>query len=276
MSNIKLLTYNVWWYCTSGKKGPACPIGVAKTIQNNGPYDFINLQEASSYADLHDHAPLLESMEHVAIKEKEQLVTYYDGSKYTLKNQFSGDLDGNGHPYLVLVFNEGIVLLNVHPGHGGYQNTMKQIESIFTKHQLHTLYPNHRFIMSGDFNTPMRDNSYVFDSVNMYISDQLESCCIPDMNSGPAVTDQDIKDFPPYSKKYDHIFDTHSKPTNYIPQIVRPAADHAPVVGLLGTSSFKSSAIPSDALEVGGESVGLFWFIILAFVFFLFALVLFL
>ena len=257
MSDIKLLTYNIWWYCMTGKgnkAGSGCIDGIAETIENNGPYDFINLQEASNDIKLQADAPLLKSMGRKHAKGgAEHITTYYDKNKYTLHTTgvYSGDLDGGGHPYLFLAFKEGIVLLNVHPGHVGWTNAHSQIENAMAKHGLENKYPGYRYIMSGDFNTNISFTYVTFGSIKMYVGKQLKTCCIPASNSGAPVTQSGLADYSPYSYYFDHVLDSAAPPVETeIPDIVRPASDHAPILATLVPLPPHSSPSPSPHSSV--------------------------
>ena len=85
-------------------------------IDNNGPYDFICLQEVSNSDEIIKESKILSSMNYnIHQSDSEQIGTFWNKKYHLVKNRNSEFRPGR--PYQVLIFEENICLINLHMPH---------------------------------------------------------------------------------------------------------------------------------------------------------------
>lgn len=255
-NTIKILTYNISWesmtgqwepshaLCT-GKEKKKCQQNVASFINDEGPFDFILLQEASEYSSVID---LLDGKKaynfYQSESGREDMVTLWNKDKYNLQKDDVGKgiLGGEkGRPYQILPFEEKILLMNIHAGHKGECNLLFILNELKYYLILHPQYNDYRIIIGGDFNHKILEQfneEYQFeyeDLPRFYIDDKhFITCCIGEgENTTPRFWKWENKNH------VDFIIDTAGKPTyngyDYEEKWNQyfPASDHLPVVACL-------------------------------------------
>lgn len=198
MSNsiIKVLTYNVSWQATTGnrfrngmKMGPKDDVldNISQIISNGAPYDFLAMQEATSYEDILKRTDKIKDMDfrvwmpanYAGLKDVSNfayLVTFWD-KKYNLQFWVEGHVYNYykhtfNRPYQLLIFENDICFINIHQGHGDGADVMHSIQQI-ERDILNPLFYNKKYsvfrrnlsskklieklkkcriIMAGDFN----------------------------------------------------------------------------------------------------------------------------
>lgn len=214
-------------------------------------FDFIGLQEASRWLFLRDIASTtLKQMEAVGSKEgRSEMVSFYDGNRYKLKNYHFGDLSTD-RPYQILIFenlfdNSGTIFINVHNAHRfSFTDVQHQLGAAIKSMYISSIDKQYRIIAVGDFNeagwdwgtgsmyqkswTPFIDDNI---STSISIAKPVFSCCKSDGNwsngSGGIAKG---------SRGGDYIFDSKNAanilvPPNYDPTSLQ--SDHLPVAALL-------------------------------------------
>ncbi len=180
--NLKILSYNVNWKHMKGredgeikecKKENLCSSNVNELIINELPLDFIFLQEfANEKVLLKD----IKSKFHIikSISEREYMVTCVN-LKYTIKKTINGEFE-KGRPFLIVLLNENICLVNVHmPHNDDYKGNLKIIEKRILKEKINL--DNFRVILSGDFNQDI-GLSLTFLGKKMYNTQKEYTCCL--------------------------------------------------------------------------------------------------
>jgi hypothetical protein len=123
---------------------------------------------------------------------------------------------GTGRPYQMLIFNEGIIFINMHAGHFSQIYTIFQHIETFILSVIPPEFNKFRIIIAGDFNNalPTFMKNYHIGGKNFYMSTNLMT-------------------FPTKKGYFDHVLDTQG-PINIEvlhPQI--PASDHLPILATL-------------------------------------------
>jgi endonuclease/exonuclease/phosphatase family metal-dependent hydrolase len=152
--DINVLSYNVSWgsmsenphnrsaaemakYCQKlGNK--TCLKNVVKIIDENGPYDFIALQECAGWQDMIRHSALLPLMGYVHHKtpSRIELITFYNKDKYMVIAIKQGFILNDGRPYHIIflihkISNTFYIVINMHNEHiKGKRHTCKEILQI--------------------------------------------------------------------------------------------------------------------------------------------------
>jgi len=237
---MKILTYNVSWQSMTGKSSNwklcnsqnpddpkyygNCIYNIAKMIDENGPYDFILLQEATNYQKLIEISPTLQQMDFEYHKSNHDIIITFWDHRYQLMENLKGEFQP-GRPWQCLQFVGNISIINVHLGHynrHGFVNKLKKMVC-----QISEKLKNSRVIMGGDFNYFLNDPKNGFghrlelENINFYVGKQiLLSCCMP-----------------PFDKlklQFDHILDSLSEPIKIVtPPVNKLSSDHIPIIAFL-------------------------------------------
>lgn len=268
--SINILSYNVSWESTSGEnsKWPLC----SNTTNPNNPkhfsvcvnnianvfdspeydLDFITLQEAKNHKNLIKQSQRLKKMKYELHNSGLDIIaTFWNdddnhnvsghghGHKmlYTIKGQFE-----KGRPWMAIIFNNGLCLVNVHFGHYSEEEEMEHLDKMMDeiKKGISSNSGNSgsngirgsnvmikRFIISGDFNYDIKKlsknnkNIIIKNSTNnitnntkfFYNPKHLLTCCVK------------------RRRHYDHVLDTLGKPIDIsIPDVNYMASDHKPIL----------------------------------------------
>lgn len=242
-SGIKILTYNVSWQSTSGKQSgwalcnnaidetndrhfTKCIQNMVKFIDDNGPYDFVCLQEITNLDIFIKESTVLPKMSYDAHKSgPEEIVTFWD-AKYHLSETKNGEFKP-GRPYQILIFQEKICLINIHLPHTNKFRIKQNLGLMFD--DLDTQLEGYRFIIAGDFNYAINhgDKRIGFlpklhiHNTSFYIDPSyILTCCVP-----------------PFEKlklQFDHVIDSFAMPGSInSPSMGYPASDHLPIIAIL-------------------------------------------
>ena len=250
IKDLKVLTYNISWESMTGKRGwplgpkELCQQNVANVINNNGPYDFVGLQEASNWDKVRDFSPVLLNMKRAAIKiqpnkekvEYVELVSFWNPqykensdkriygdfrslARKAIKDRagfnFPGvDRYGGGRPYLILFFDDiKTVFINAHFPHQDQQELLNLLIHTYL-HQ----YKNYLIIIAADCNTNFNKNIMI-DGIKFTVGNTSKnSCCL---ENG-------------YTKAYDHVIANNNNDIDtVIPPIISPASDHYPIIATI-------------------------------------------
>jgi len=226
-----------WPFCnnnndpSNSKHFMHCIENIATVIDNNGPFDFIGLQEAANYKLLIKQSATLKTMKFVPHKSgPEDMITFWDPNKHTLIDNLSGHFQ-SGRPWSASFFEDGICFINVHAGHYNFigltQHLLKLvilIEKYVKKKGI--LNSDFRIIMAGDFNNIINANyeKIVLSSKKFYLNPNR------------------ITTFARLSARrkiqFDHVIDTKSTPSKiYSPAVAKLSSDHLPIIALLESQS---------------------------------------
>ncbi len=202
--------------------------------------DFVGLQEASKWEALQKAASkTLAKMSPIpTLQDKEYAVTFFDPSKYSIAHTWSDDL-GRGRPFQITIFNEGIIFLNIHNGHGS-KATFQYITERLSGKLLAKLsrseikaIANYRIIAVGDFNQVAIGQTNISFTPFKYAGISTEVRL-----TNPPMTCCDTNGKMPWSGSMngDFIFDSKSVakpeiPSNYNRNELQ--SDHLPVVAKL-------------------------------------------
>lgn len=229
---MRIFTYNVSWqsmtgdprwkFCnnntdpTDNKYFMKCVKNVAKVIDENAPYDFVLLQEASNYKKIISECEYLQSMEFEVHKSgSENMVTFWDGDKYELESKLVGEFV-KGRPWQALTFNGNLTVVNIHAEHQRVPILIKKLNKLMVN--ISEKNSPHRFIIGGDFNN---DVGLTVDLAGIPFYNSLENiptCCLP----------SNIK------LNFDHVLDSIAPPKKIFSPIVNKlASDHLPVIVIL-------------------------------------------
>jgi len=243
MNRIKIMTYNVCWEALDAAKtsidmtrcrtntGNRCMIGIANIINKRlkKGYDFICLQEINS-RQWNEMVPLM-NLENYKIIKKEILpsgimILYRD--HYTLLRKYSGNLDSRSgkRPYIISLFSNNIVLINIHMPHtkqsSAFQILKDHLLSLLPYIDNQTIY-----IICGDFNKnqPLNHHSFrhLLDETDKKIIEEpreIKTCCVPNGQW--------------YTGSFDHIFvSSNTRYTKYstLHKKEKYMSDHLPVFG---------------------------------------------
>jgi len=232
---MRIFTYNVSWQSMIGRSNwklcnstnptdekyfMKCIQNVSKVIDENKPYDFVLLQEASNYKKIIAESEYLKQMSfRVHNSGPEEMIMFWDHNKYHLDSELV--LEGEfvkGRPYQVLTFNTNLTVINIHAEHQRVPILIKKLNRLMNK--LVELFPNpsHRFIIGGDFNNNigniLRLGSITFHNNPEYIL----TCC------GPSN----------FKFSFDHVIDSVAPPIKIFSPIVdKLASDHLPIIAIL-------------------------------------------
>ena len=190
-------------------------------IYNKHGFDILALQEATNYEQLEQINPIINDMDRVLHpgSNNEDQILYYNPYKLTVANVYFTQFSP-GRPITVVVFKEGITVVNVHAGHKEYNGI----------YNLATLLKNKlsgKVIILGDMNNKM-DKDLIIDGEIYNGKTRLDTCC--------SMTPRKNKLY----HKYDHILtnwhaDAHRE-VLYPGEII---SDHVPVWALIDNINIK-------------------------------------
>ena len=117
---MKILSYNVSWKSMTGNStskicnnntNPSddkyymnCINNIGIVIDNNSPYDFILLQEASNHKKIIKSSECLQNMSYHTHKSGPERMTTFWNKKHKLDYVIEGEFV-SGRPYHILIFN---------------------------------------------------------------------------------------------------------------------------------------------------------------------------
>jgi endonuclease/exonuclease/phosphatase family metal-dependent hydrolase len=193
-----------------------CVKNVAKVIDENAPYDFVLLQEASNYKKIIAESKYLQSMKFVVHKSgPENMITFWDDTKYELDSKLVGEFS-KGRPWQALSFNGNLTIVNIHGEHQRVEILVKKLNKLMDI--LSANNPSDRFIIGGDFNN---DVELTMDLAGITFYSSLKSiatCCAP----------LNIK------LNFDHVLDSIAPPKKIFSPIVNKlTSDHLPIIAIL-------------------------------------------
>lgn len=286
MSNsIKILSYNIFWRAMvnsetaagiteddaknkvqlcktdpSDKAVTVCLSNVVKLINNNGPYDFVGLQEATNWKLIQERSSDLQniSMNTCSIKfgdpilnttYKENMVTFYN-KKYILDsdiNTIKGFLQDAGRPFIILFFNNNLCVINMHSGHHAlnskeYKNNgdlndlftiyLPKFINKFDQPEIYKKINTYDLIVMGDMNNHLPKTVIVGDNRKLFNVNKIPTCCDKSLLNSRM------------GRSYDHILSTY-KNIKYEKNITKnmdvPASDHLPVIAIITTKTESQS-----------------------------------
>ena len=262
MSQIKILSYNVFWRamktnnahnkCLNNK----CLLNVVNFIDSNSLYDFVGLQEAANWDLIQRKSKVLSKMTAFNYKPGiEEIVVFYD-DKYLLDDSIVGWLEDTGRPFVILFFRQKICLICMHAGHSGdfykFDTYLKNIITVNyadSKKIILNKLATYNIILMGDLNTELknRDQYLIFNNRfynvprMLYGINKNKSCC-----SG---TNLDAKVY----LAYDHILSTYQNIKSSVYHITN-ASDHLPIIAIIDTNIIDTNRVSGGYM--GGENIG--------------------
>lgn len=267
-NEIRILSYNVSWEAMEGKKSNTvikkcsratantatdCLQNVVKFIDNNKPYDFIGLQEASEFPDIYKKSQAMENMGYIYTRpELEHMVTLYNKEKYTLDTTDGyvlGYMQNPGRPFIVSFFNNSICVINVHPEHTFpadlYQFDIYLLRALqnfkYNKQNIINKLKKYDIILLGDTNNDFSNINTLKLLTNpelgipngreFYGINKTKSCCSSNLN--PTINTN--------MYAVDQILSTIPTITTKIIQTKETTSDHLPVIAII--TNIKSSLV---------------------------------
>lgn len=238
--------------CKLGEDDERCKENITRFIEENKPYDFILLQEASKYDDIINSVDFLRdnmTYYHSNIG-LEDMVTLWDKGKYEINDKYHikhGNLNKLGHPYQIIPFKQKILLMNVHAPHEKEKNLDFVMNALFDYLQEHEKYINYRIIIGGDFNYDIKTQSFSINNKKIikvkrteekrkfYTSNKDIITCCPTGEKNNTPSQWNCR------SHYDHVMDTYESPRldvnpDKIWSEYHPSSDHIPVIAYLKPS----------------------------------------
>ena len=200
MEYLKIVTYNLCWegleaekkkpfgkgkidmsHCIVNNKN-ICISNIANILTNSSNYDFILLQEivenqwSKLLIAIKDFMPNFEEhykwiLTNQNGDKKAGIMVIYN-KKYSIKYQMEGELETaeisisnkiGGRPYQIIIFNENLVVLNVHFPHKedikpyiNFEKTLSTKLNTELRNIIELKNPKYQIIMGGDFNMDPR------------------------------------------------------------------------------------------------------------------------
>lgn len=226
---IRILTYNLCWEAFEGAKTgidmTKCIINSENKCTNNiskiildfsRDYDFMAFQEVGNKEIEKLDLPESFIRKYSYETEKQNLdkvITYYNKNKYTLKKVVKGNICLNNfqrRSYLGLIFNEKVIIINVHFPHKDFNEILEKLIKKFSR-ESEFLDTNYNIILCGDFNHKpnvellnklMRKYGINKEFYEKNIS--FNTCC----RSGNSIGKE-------YFGQFDNIITTFGKPITY-------------------------------------------------------------
>lgn len=265
---VKILSYNIYFkamrtettYQVCQSKSSLiynnCLKNVSDFIQENGPYDFVGLQEATNWSIINKITPTLSAMHHINIKSTadavEEIVTFYS-KDYELdktENILYGHMADINRPFVILFFKNKLCVINLHAGHyvpkivantNMYSHIVSDIynfdhylEKVLETNKTADIFidklQTYDIIMMGDFNDDLGkfndDQNFIIlknkflTGRKLYGVNKKASCC------DNTLMANNLK------KSFDQILTTFSN--NYSKVInVKQASDHMPIIAIV-------------------------------------------
>uniref|UniRef100_A0A6C0EYS7 Endonuclease/exonuclease/phosphatase domain-containing protein n=1 Tax=viral metagenome TaxID=1070528 RepID=A0A6C0EYS7_9ZZZZ len=254
---INILSYNVSWESTSGQdsKWPLCSnnsnpnspkhfsvcVNNIASVFDSPDYelDFITLQEAKNYKNLIKQSQRLKKMKYELHKSGLDIIaTFWNdhvaGHKmvYTIKGEFE-----KGRPWMAIIFNNGLCLVNVHFGHYNEEEEMEHLEKMMAeiKKDIEKKGKNivivKRFIISGDFNYDIKKLSKSRNNNNGSSNSSNSNNIILNNNKFFYNPKHILTCCVKRRRHYDHVLDTIGIPIDInIPDVNYMASDHKPIL----------------------------------------------
>jgi len=221
---MRLLSYNTYWKimdpspdknaCLLNSRN-VCRDNVAEIILSIGlekdekypKYDFISLQECTlkNFKKLDFPSNFINKYQKKYSKvSKNYVITLYL-SKYHPIKTYRGNLStpNDYRPFLIIVFKENLIHINVHFPHYNVKEGYKRLQDILYK--IPQFYdPKYNLIFNGDFNHQpnFKFINAAFKPHKIFNSPRLHTCCRE-------------KGHDEYEERFDNIYTTIAKPIIY-------------------------------------------------------------
>lgn len=235
---LNVLSYNILWRAIDAVEFMShckinnineCSQNIANIISkigleylNTNSYDFIGLQEAKKQQTFQE---LLSNINNInptfmnnykILDARDNLggvITMYNKNKFTLEKQINGSLalkKDDGRPFLISIYKEGIIHINVHMPHKNQNSSFKVLKKALEKYDM----SKYRVIFAGDFNMDNPEDNNIFNSISSFKREpkKLYTCCKSRKNVS-------------YYKTYDHIYDNMTTPSIYRHLIIDVSKD---------------------------------------------------
>ena len=216
MNYYRVITYNVYW--KNMKYKPECVKNINLLLNNkfntNNLGDFIFLQESANRKKLLKN--LDSNFNIINYTSGKETITTLINKKYTIIQKLGGQFM-SGRPFLIVLLNNNICLINVHLPHSNdLMKELTKIEKYLENSKINL--KNYRIIMGGDFNIEI-NNKITFMNKKLTHTKDLFSCC------------SEYYDKSKFTKKYDYILDSNNKIKGRLlypklRNIILPASDH--------------------------------------------------
>lgn len=258
---MKVLSYNIFYKTMMivndeplhPKCGPIvdgssnCLKNVSNFIEENGPYDFVCLQEATNWQIIQKITPYLRKMIPISYQiSMEEIVTFYH-EKYTLdagQNKILGYMDNINRLFIILFFDNNLCLVNLHAGHNHdiyhfdthLERILKENYDKKTIQKYLTKLKSYDIVMVGDFNENIHDPFIILKNEffgipngrKMYGINHASSCCNYQLLPISYPLNKPIK-------SYDQIISTIPNVKSQVWQIP-DASDHMPIIAIIQKS----------------------------------------
>ena len=246
---MRLLSYNTFWkimdpspdknFCLKNSKN-ICSNNVKEIILNIGKekneiypnYDFISLQECSlkNLKKLNFPSQFINNYKKSSSKYKSNTIITLYNKKYHPIKKFKGNLSNSKdhRPFLILIFKENIIHINVHFPHFDIEKAYLKLFKILFKIPQ---FNNYQIIFNGDFNHPpdIKIINKIMYPHKFFKNPKLNTCCFEHKHDE-------------YTERFDNIFTTISKPkiyktlkkkSKYIINHTPLMSDHLPVYSMV-------------------------------------------
>lgn len=187
--DIKLLTYNICWECSEGKKSKSidgttclknkkniCLKNIINLILDNQKkynLDFILLQEQKNFDKY------LKSLKnytfHKSNSSSDKIITFWNKEKWICKGKHNSEFGLGRSFHLLFLKNkftkEIIILCNVHPGHNkedDITNFKKIMKSLSFSSEEKKMLKNNLIILSGDYNNEFPIKNGELNKINLF------------------------------------------------------------------------------------------------------------
>lgn len=252
--NIIVLTYNVYFKAMNSAIPPcindACLNNVIHLLSNNGPYTFVGIQEITN-VDKIKNIHYLRNMSSVFNRSGlEQMLTFYDQTKFELKKNLSFDYSSPGRPINMLFYkylngqnkDRIICVINLHRDHEmvdimqSFDRQAKEaIKQDADKNNIIEMLKTCDIIAMGDFNSFLDNlkkynNNPVFTIFNDKFFDNPGGRILFNKNSIPTCCYNKQTLQGQLTKNYDHILASFQNISYTNIEIINTAkSDHIPL-----------------------------------------------
>lgn len=234
---IKVLTYNIFWKSSTGVENyeeicsnDKCLNNIIKFIDKYFPYDFVGLQEASSWKYIRKNSKLREMQHRSLIIDRENIVLFWN-NKHSLDqshNYLIGHFKSEGRPIQMFFFDENLCVINIHAGHNYdffkidmyIMRILNNINLLDRDIYLEKL-KHYQIIILGDFNEGLEKSKLKFLNRQFYEKKTKPTCCDTTLTGRKKKTK--ISDHIISTKK---IIEAHTFNLKY-------ASDHNPVIAYI-------------------------------------------
>lgn len=212
--------------------------------------DFVGFQEASRWKELQgDATGTLNKMQAIGSKEgRSEMVSFYDGAKYTLTKQYFGRFLID-RPFQILFFksnavDNGVIFINAHNPHGYSFCKMQAALSSAIENRITDEEKKYQIIAVGDFNetswdwqsNSMKQNSWTpFSELNLFTSISV-GAPVFSCSQADGVWSDGQGGIRKGSRGGDYIFSSGAAadikvPPAYDPKLLQ--SDHLPIVAIV-------------------------------------------